>query len=915
MCVCPVYKGQPNMPTPDWKSLLRERAPAAEASLIDELAQHLEDRYRELMSAGASEQEAYEQTVSEVSDMAALRVRMPKHDPVPLASAAAGNFLEDLGRDLRYAARTMRKNPLFVLFVVATLALGIGANTTVFSVINTLILNPLPVPDSAGLFAFSGSESKATAKSAAPLPLSYLNLRDFQARNNVFHSLAGYTSTGVLTLESGGASQRMFGEFVTANYFPTLGLEPARGRFFLPDEDSKPGAYPVAVMNYATWQARFGGANDIVGKTLRLNNVVFTVVGVAPPRFIGVSAVFGPDLWIPASMIERSLPGEMANALSDRGKAAFQGIARLKPGVTRAQGQANATAIASGLEREYSEVNAGHTVRLEPVSDVLLSNNGSSGFGRTPILLLLAVAGIVLLIACSNVANLLLSRSAARQQEIAIRLAVGASRERLLRQLLTESVFLALLSGVVGAGAGYFGTLLLWSFRPAEVSSNLIAPNLNGTVFLFAFVISLVAGFLFGAVPALRASRAAMAETLKEESRSTGRGRRRVTFSNALLVGQVAFSFLALVMAALFLRSIDRAYQIDPGFETKRLAVFLTNPGQAGYAKPQIEAFYKDVRERVSALPGVATASWSANLPLWGRLASGLKIEGRAQRSKADVITTVMNTVDVNYFETARVPILGGRGFNARDRVDSTPVAVVNQKAAHDYWPNQNPLGKRIQLPGETSLRQIVGIARTTNYSSLGEPAQPCVYVPLEQNFSDSMTLYVRSKGDPRTILFSVQQAVHAVAPRVSVDDARTGSKIMDQGLFGAKIAVALLAVFGLLALGLASIGLYGIMAYSVTRRRREIGLRMALGAAQSSVLRLILKQGMSLVLTGVVIGLVAALLIGRLLTRLLFGIGASDPASVASAAAVLLLVALFACYLPARSASRVDPLVALHEA
>lgn len=903
------------MPMPNWKNLLLERLPAAEASLIDELAQHLEDRFRELTSGGASEEQAYEQIVAELTDLAALRARMPTHDPIPLAGPPAGNFLEDLWRDLRYAARTMRKNPLFVLFVVATLALGIGANTTVFSVINTLLLNPLPVPDSSKLFALFGSESKTTAKSAAPLPVSYLNLRDFQTRNEAFDSLAGYTPPRTLTLETGGASQRMFGEFVTANYFPTLGLHPARGRFFFPEEDSKPGSYPVAVMNYATWQARFGGADDVIGKTLRLNNVVFTVIGVAPPRFIGVSAIFGPDLWIPAAMIERSLPGEMANALSDRGKAAFQGIARLKPGVTRAQGQANAAAIASALAREYPEVNEGHAVRLQPVSDVLLSSGGSSGFSRTPILLLLAVAGIVLLIACSNVANLLLSRSAARQREIAIRLAVGASRERLLRQLLTESVFLGLLSGVVGAGAGYFGTLLLWSFRPAEVSPNLIAPNLNATVFLFAFAISLLAGFLFGAVPALRASRASTAETLKEESRSTGRGRRRVTFSNALLVGQVAFSFLALVMAALFLRSIDRAYQIDPGFETKRLAVFLSNPGQAGYTKPQVKAFYKDVRERVAALPGVAAASWSANLPLWGRLASGLKIEGRAQRSKADIITTVMNIVDVGYFETAGVPILEGRGFTSRDRVDSTPVAVINQKAARDYWPGQNALGKRIQVPGEQNFRQIVGIARTANYSSLGEPAQPCVYVPLEQNFSDSMTLYVRSKGDPRTILLSVQQAVHAVAPRVSVEDARTGSKIMDQGLFGAKIAVALLAVFGLLALGLASIGLYGLMAYSVTRRRREIGLRMALGAAQSSVLRLILKQGMSLVLTGVLLGLVAALLIGRLLARLLFGIAAGDPVSVISAAAVLLVVAFFACYLPARSASRVDPLVALHEA
>lgn len=295
----------------DWKRLLRERVPAAEASLVDELAQHLEDRFRELTSAGASEQEAYEQTIAELTDLAPLDARMPKHDPIPLAGPAAGNFFEDLWRDLRYAARTMRKNPLFVLFVVATLALGIGANTTVFSVINTLILNPLPVPNSSALFALSGSESKTTAKSAAPLPLSYLNLRDFQARNDVFSSLAGYTSPGILTLETGGASQRMFGEFVTGSYFPTLDLRPVRGRFFFPEEDSKPGAYPVAVMNYATWQARFGGASDIVGKTLQLNSVVFTVIGVAPPRFIGVSAIFGPDLWIPAAMIERSLPGEM----------------------------------------------------------------------------------------------------------------------------------------------------------------------------------------------------------------------------------------------------------------------------------------------------------------------------------------------------------------------------------------------------------------------------------------------------------------------------------------------------------------------------------------------------------------------------------------------------------------------------
>jgi len=825
--------------------------------------------------------------------------------------------IADLWGDLRYSCRTMRKSPLFAVFVVLTLGLGIGANTTVFTVINTLILNPLPVQNPSRLAAVVGAEATSTSKSSTLLPISYANLRDYQSKNEVFDSLAGYTSPRTVTLDGGGVSQRLFIELTTGNYFPTLGITPAKGRFFSPGEDSTPGANAVAVMNYATWQAQFGAANDIAGKTLRLNNLVFTVIGVAPPGFIGVNAIFGPDLWIPAAMAERLLPNQMHGALSERSKAVFQGVGRLKAGVIRAQAKANIATVGSALAREYPQANEGHTARVLPITDVIFGS-GSSSTGRGPILLgsvvLLAVVGIVLLIACSNVANLLLARSTARRQEIAVRLAMGASRGRLVRQLLTESVFLGTIGGLVGLLIGYEGSQLLWSFRPSEVSTNFIAPRMDPPVFVFALILSLLTGFVFGIIPALRVSRTSVSETLKEEARTAGRSRSRITFVNALLVGQVAFSFVSLVTATIFLRSIERAYDMDPGFQTQHLAVFMTNPGQAGYAKPQTQAFYRDVRGRIAGLPGVESASWASNLPLWGRIASGLAVEGRQQRSKADTITTVVNTVDLGYFSTAGIAIDRGREFTQMDREASTPVAIVNEKLAHDYWPNKEVLGKHIQLPDEKSMRQVIGVVKTANYSTLGEAPQLCVYVPLEQSYSDAMVLYVRSKGDPRQILIPVQREVSAVGPQISVADVRTGRKIVDQALFGAKMGVGMLSVFGLLALGLASIGLYGIMAYSVNRRKREIGMRMALGAAQRSVLLLILKEGMSLVLAGVMIGLVAALVLTHLLARMLYGVNASDPISVAGAASALLAVALMACYLPARSASRLDPMAAIRE-
>jgi macrolide transport system ATP-binding/permease protein len=373
-------------------------------------------------------------------------------------------------------------------------------------------------------------------------------------------------------------------------------------------------------------------------------------------------------------------------------------------------------------------------------------------------------------------------------------------------------------------------------------------------------------------------------------------------------------SFLLLVTAALFVRSIQRAYEIDPGFQTAHLAVFVLNPGQAGYGEPQTRAFYRDLRERVAAVPGVESVSWASNMPLWARPVLGLQVEGRPQRSRTDSAATIVNTVDRGYFTTAGVTIAEGREFTAVDLRGSLPVAIVNEKLASDYWPGENALGKRLQVPGETEMRQIVGVARTANYSSWAEPPQRCVYLPLEQHHLPAMTLYVRSHREPEQILLAVGREVNAAGPQVLLSGIRTGEQIIDGGLFQARIGVALLSVFGLLALGLASIGLYGILAYSVNQRRREIGLRMVLGASRPSVLRLILRQGMSLVLAGMAIGLTAAILAGRLLRTMLYGVGATDPASLAVAALMLMGVALLACYLPARRATRVDPLVALRE-
>ncbi len=815
--------------------------------------------------------------------------------------------METLWRDVKYSVRLWRKAPGFTSIVVLTLAFGIGANTTVFSVVNTLFLHPLPVDRPGELVTLRTVD--ASTRSSEALPISYPNLRDISDRNQVFESVAGHSSPTILTLLDGTTPQRLFGEVVTGNYFATLGLRPVRGRFFLPGEDAAPGTAPVLVLAHAAWQARFGGA-DVVGRTLRINDRVFTVIGVAPEGFKGVNAVFGPDVWIPTMMTEAVMPAQMKDWLRNRGALGFRGVARLKPGVSSAQAAANLATIAAALEREHAEENRGRGLAIDPLTRAALMAPGQMS-ATTISLVLLAIPGLILLIACSNVANLLLARAASRRQEIAVRLAIGSDRRRLLRQLLTESALLACAGGVAGFALAYVGVHALWSLRPADVAPNLIDLTIDLRVFLFALAISLATGPLFGLAPAWRSTRVDVIRSLNDEGRSVGRVRGRINMGGALTAGQVALSLIALVTAGLLLRSLQHAYRLDPGFETQRMAIALISPGQAGYSRARSEQFYDDARARVSALPGVVSATWATQLPLFARPSRSVVIE---VRDRASDIITIVNAIDVDYFATTGITLTQGRDFLVSDRDGSRAVAIVNETLAARAWPGLDPIGRRLRLAGDDVVREVVGIAKTATYESLGEPPQACLYLPLRQYFSDAAVLYTRTDGEPSGLLSTVQRTVRELDTRVDVSDVRTIATVIGQSLFGATAGVGLLTLFGLISLALAALGLYGGVAHAVNQRRSEIGLRMALGANQGGIVGLVLRQGLAPVAVGMALGAVASLGTGFALSSVLFGVGPADPLSLAGASAALALAAIAACYVPARRASRVDPLIALRE-
>ena len=810
--------------------------------------------------------------------------------------------------------RSLGRAPAFTFFAILTLALGIGATTTVFTVVNTILLHPLPASDPSHLVSLYTTDAKGQKQSGSLLPTSYLNLKDYQSRNTALSSVGGFSPPLVLTLTENAGSERLFGQLVTSGYFETLGLQPVKGRFFLPGEISTPGSAPVAVLSYNAWKIRFHQDAGIIGRSIVINGIPFTAIGVAPEGFLGVSAIFGPDVWLPATMAAQVLPLPMQDILHDREKPFFQVVGRLKPGIDRSQAQANLQTIASSLQQEFPDANAGHTISVQPITTALFSSTGGEGGAKFVSAVLLAIVGLVLIIACSNVANLLMARAVKRQQEIAVRLAIGASRARLFRQLITESFILAIFGGAVGLGVGYEGCRFLWSFRPPDVARNLADPKLDSTVFVFAFLLSIVTAFIFGVMPSLRASKTDLVNNLKEDSHLSAPSAGSARLQKVLLGGQVALSLVSLVAASLFFRAVRHAYTIDPGFDENHLAVFMMNPEQVGYDAVQLQAFHRDVKDRVSALPGIAAASWASNMPFWSTASRGVSIEGQEQKRNSETLNTITNTVDLDYFNVMHIPLLHGRDFTDGDRDGSLPVVIINEDLARRYWPGGDAIGKRLRLVGDSLTRQVIGVVKNSNYTTLGEAPQPCIYLPLRQNPGATATLYVRAGRDPESVLGEVQREVKALAPKVEISDIRTGARFMDQILWSARIVVSMLGVFGLLALILASVGLYGLLAYLVRGRQREIGVRMALGASRPAILFLVLRQGMVLVCAGVGIGLALSLLLSRALARMLFGLNPADPLSLAGASSALILVAALACYLPALAASRMDPMGALRK-
>jgi predicted permease len=820
--------------------------------------------------------------------------------------------MDKLWKDLRFGARTFLRSPAFTAAAVLSLALGIGVNTAIFTLLNTLFINPLPVDRASELVAVFTVDAKNTSPFGSVLQTSFPNYLDYRDRNDVFTGLAAYSFPMPVSLVTGETRDQLFVEMVTGNYFQVLGVQPAAGRFFGPSEDAVPGAAPVIVLSHGAWQRKFGGSAEVVGRAITINGAPFTVVGIAADGFHGVNSLFGPDAWVPTEMYGQVLPAQFRDWMAERRALVFSLAGRLKPHVTIDQARANLTVVAKALETAYPTPNEGRTTSLRALTEATIFP-GVRDILLTGTVVLMVIVGLVLLIACSNVANLLLARATSRRQEIAVRLALGASRGRLIRQLMTESLLLGLAGGSLGLLVALWTRNLIWSTRPPFFAQNLVDPQLDGRVLTFALVVSIVTGVVFGLVPSLAASRGDVVTAIKDQSRSAGRRRRRFGLGNLLIVSQVALSLVALITAALFLRSSREATTIDPGFNTDHVAIMQVSPGQQGYDPERSQQFFRTVISRVQALPGVKSASWAVSLPLFGGFSRSVYIEGREQEKLFAGVLTVANAVDVGYFETTDVAITRGRGFTDTDRDGAVPVAVINDTMARKFWPNQDPIGKRFRYYTEREYREVVGIAETVKYTTIGETPQTASYYPLRQSRNDTMVLYVRAAGDAAGLLVPVQREIKQIDPNVPIQNPQIVRDVIDQSLWAVRLGAAMLAVFGGLALALACVGLYGVMAYSVGQRTQEIGLRMALGAGQRQVLGLVLRQGLSLVGIGIALGLALALAVSRSMASLLFG-SPRDPMSFVVASAALLLVATVACLIPARRASRVDPLSALRE-
>jgi macrolide transport system ATP-binding/permease protein len=809
-----------------------------------------------------------------------------------------GGVAETLWQDLRFGWRQLRKAPGFTFVTLVSLALGIGANAVIFSLISTVLLRPLPIAHPERVVAMHQIKVRTSDSQS----MSYPNYKDVRDRNQVMDSLAVYRFAPA-SFSHNGTNERVWGYLVSGNYFEMLGVQSLQGRTFTPEEDRAQLAHPLLVLSYGCWQRRFGHDPAVVGKSILVNGRSFQIVGVMQRGFSGTESVFSPEFWAP-SMMQPWLEPEY-NGLESRDSGQWFAVGRLKAGLSATEAQAQLNGVAAQLAKEYPQNDEGMGFLLTPPGLVIPGlRSGVIAFGGA---LMLTVA-LVLLIACTNLACLLLARAGLRRKEIAMRLALGATRWRLTRQLLTESLLLSIVGGAIGLWLGSVLMRLAQGAIPPTDFGLLLDLRLDWRVVCFAAGLAILTGVGFGLIPALQASRPDVVPVLKESA--TG-SRRRIWLRSALVTLQLALSLVLLIAAGLTVRSLRHAEEMGPGFRVDHGVIASVDLGLQGYDETKGQIFYRQLVQRVRALPGVEAATLTNIVPLSLNInTTGVYPEGRPKPVAGDIQQALVRSVGPDYFAAMGTQLVEGRDIAASDTANTTKVVVVNETIARQFWPGESAVGKRVYVGG--TLVEVAGVARNGIYQNYGEDPKLAVFLPVAQAYSPDAVVVLRTAADPRAAIEAIRGEVQKLDPTLPIYDAKTLQKHLDLPLFPLHAAAVAVGGFGVLALVLAVIGIYGVMAYSVSQNRQEIGIRMALGAQAGDVWRMVLGRGLVMSFAGIGIGLFGAFGVSRVFAKMLYGVSATDPWTFVGVAGLLAVVALVACFVPARRATRVDPVIAI---
>lgn len=871
--------------------------PRLEREMEAEMTFHLESRAADLENGGASRQEAARRARIEFGGVESVKDECRQ--------SLGLRLWDDLRGDLHYALRTMRKHAGFSMLAVLCLTVAIAANATVFSWIEGILLRPFPlVQHQDRMMAITGTRAGMAGAAGESTDMSWPDFQDLAKNSTLFDWFIVDRIMGA-RVGIGERATSVTAAIVSANYFDALGVRPMLGRGFGAEEDYGRNAHPVTVISYQLWQEHFGRDPNIVGRTQILNGRPHTIIGVAPKGFYGTFVGWAMQLWVPVSMQETFDSAGPGYKLEDRGARWIEGYARVKPGVSREQGQQEVSAIMRRLEQQYPEVNRGFGAKLFPLRETPFNNAGA----LLPTLgALLAVSMLVLLIACANVSNLLLVRAFARRQEMTVRLSLGAARSRLVRQLLTEGLVLSIIAAAGGFVLAHWCRNLLAALLPRQ--GMLLPGEIDWRVLLAGAAICIVATLLVGIAPALQGSKVEIAAELKTGA-ATVAGSGRGWMRSGLVLAQVALSFVLLTGAGLLVRSLGSIRSTDPGFDVSHTVMTILDLTTAGYTPERAKTFQDAVIDRLQSATGIQSAVVARKTPFTYQAYSTARIATDSyQAAPNEQPTVVYNEVGPGYLATMGIPLLEGREFTREDNENAQPVAIVNQAMAAKYWPHQDPMGLRLQV--NDKWIRVIGVAKTAKYNSITEDARPFFYVPMRQNFSADTNLNIRTSLDAQSLTKIVGKEIAALDPNVEAYRMVTMKEIVGRATGVQRTAAIMIAAFGGLAMLLAAVGLYSVMAYSVTQRRRELGVRMALGAGPGRVLRLIMRGGMALACSGLVLGIIVALASTRLLGYLLYRVSPRDPLAFASAGGVMLLCAVAACVVPAWRATRTDPVRAL---